>query len=184
MKNSKNKGVRRSTKKNKHTVGNKRILSVSNRKTGTKGKGKGKVNKLGIELAPVAQATKGEYSVKLSPTAQANLDVVQEHMAKQGKYIKAVEFEGNGKVLEIIKAEADLKGKFGEAIQFLVREPETNKERLWTTSSSRAIAAVFALMKKGQNLMRIWSTGTGTDKQYYAEAVQMKKKKKKVKSET
>ncbi len=140
----KNRGVS-STKNVRNTVGNKGIFS--NRSTGN------------------------IVRTKLSPKAEANLRKVKEFMARKSKFVRAQEFAGKGKTLEILDLEDDVKGKFGDTLQIKLREPETNTERIWSTSSIRAINAIYPLIKRGVTLIHVWTTGIDMDTQYYAKEV-------------
>lgn len=164
MKSSKKKGVRNSTKNVKSTIGNKGIF-LSNRRTGNnKGQGKGK-GKLGT--------MKEEYNAlgKLSSEAQARLKRVKEIMAEKSKFINAEEFAGAGKIIDVRDMEPDATSKYGPVVQFAIREPKTNRERLWSCGSVRALRVVIPLYEAGKRMMHVWTTGTGKDKLYYAEAV-------------
>lgn len=57
--------------------------------------------------------------------------------ASRKNFIKAEEFAGKGKILQILKYEnTEEHGNFQSGMQFTCREPETGLERLWTTSGS------------------------------------------------
>lgn len=96
MKNRKNKGVS-GTKNVRISVGNKGMFS--NRSTGNKG------------------------HIKLSPKAEANLKKVKEFMAKKFKLVRAEEFAGKGKSIEILDVDTEVDGKFGPSVQIRLREP-------------------------------------------------------------
>jgi hypothetical protein len=141
MSKRKKSGVR-STKNINSTIGDKGIF---NRSTGTK-----------------------VYAKLKSPEAKARLEKVKEFIAHKSKFIKAEEFAGKGKILEILDIDTEANGKFGESVQFKFREPKNNTERIWNTSSTRALRAVTPLLEKGISLIHVWTTGTGTDTMYYA----------------
>ena len=73
-------------------------------------------------------------------------------------------------MFEILKVEPGVKGRFSPVIQFLVKEPNSTTERIWNASSTGALLAVNALLKKGVKVQRIWKTGLGSDSKYFAEA--------------
>jgi hypothetical protein len=141
MRNKKNKGVS-STKKVRNTIGNKGIFS--NRSTGNK------------------------VHTKLSPKAEANFRKVKEFMAQKSKFVRAEEFAGKGKTIEILDVDTEGNGKFGPAVQIKLREPTNEKEGIWNTGSIRALSAISPLFEKGITLMHVWTTGQGMDTQYYA----------------
>ena len=90
-------------------------------------------------------------------------------MAKKSKVVRAEEFAGKGKIMEVLDVDTEANGKFGESVHIKFREPETKNERIWNTSSIRALTAVSPLLEKGITLLHIWTTGTGMDTMYYAE---------------
>ena len=92
-------------------------------------------------------------------------------MARKSKFVRAQEFTGKGKTLQILDVEDDVNGKFGDSIQIKLREPETNTERIWSTSSIRALNAIYPLIKRGVTLIHVWTTGKDMDTQYYAKEV-------------
>ena len=141
MQNRKNKGVS-STKNVGNTVGNKGIFSK--RSTGNK------------------------VQTKLSPKAEANFRKVKEFMAQQLKFVRAEEFAGKGKSIEILDVNTEVDGKFGPSVQIKLREPKNERERIWNTGSVRALKAISPLFEKGITLMHVWTTGKGMDTQYYA----------------
>jgi hypothetical protein len=157
MRNRKNKGVR-GTKNVRNTVGNKGIFF--NRSTGNQG------------------------HIKLSPKAEANLRKVKEFMARKLKFVRAEEFAGKGKFVEILDVDTEAEGKFGPSVQIRLREPKNGIERIWNVSSVRALKAISPLLENGISLMRVWTTGNGMDTQYFAEEVghqrdEMKKRQRK-----
>jgi hypothetical protein len=95
---------------------------------------------------------------------------IDEFIAENSKFVSAKEFEGEGKVFEILKVEPGAKGKFGPVVQFLVKEPNSTRERIWNASSTGALLAVNTLLKKGVKVQRIRKTGLGSDTKYFAEA--------------
>ena len=144
MKNKKNKGV--STTKNvRNTIGNKGIFS--NRSTGNK------------------------VHTKLSPKAEANFRKIKEFMARKSKFVRAEEFAGKGKTIEILDVDTEVDGTFGPSVQIKFREPKNEKERIWNTGSIRALRAISPLYETGITLMHVWTTGKGMDTQYYAKEV-------------
>jgi hypothetical protein len=145
MKNRKNKGVS-GTKNIRISVGNKGMSS--NRSAGNKDR------------------------TKLSPKAEANLKKVKEFMAQKFKFVRAEEFAGKGKSMEILEVDTEVDGKFGPAVQIKLREPHDAKERIWNTSSIRALKAISPLIERGATLMRVWTTGKGMDTQYFAEEIE------------
>jgi hypothetical protein len=158
MRNKKNKGVS-STKKVRNTIGNKGIFS--NRSTGNnKGHSKLKTLKEGYNAVG-----------KLSSEAEARFRRIKEVMAEKSKYIKPDEFAGAGKIIDILDVDPDAISKYGPVVQFAVKEPKTNRDRIWPCTSIRALTAINPLLEKGKRLIHVWTTGTGTDKMYYAEAV-------------
>jgi hypothetical protein len=144
MKKRKNKGVS-GTKNVRNTIGNKGIFS--NRSTGNKG------------------------HIKLSPKAEANLRKVKEFMAQKFKFVRADEFAGKGKSIEILDVDTEVNGKFGPSVQIKLKEPRSENERIWNVSSIRALKAISPLFEKGITLMHVWTTGKGMDTQYYAKEV-------------
>lgn len=126
------------------------------------GKGKGKLRTM-----------KEEYNAlgKLSSEAQARLKRVKEIMAEKSKFINTEEFAGAGKIIDVRDMEPDATSKYGPVVQFAIREPKTNRERLWSCGSVRALRVVIPLYEAGKRMMHVWTTGTGKDKLYYAEAV-------------
>lgn len=144
MTSGKNKGVG-STRNVRNTVGNKGIFS--NRSTGHKG------------------------HTKLSPKAQANFRKVKEFMARKSKFVRAEEFAGKGKSIEMLEVDTEVDGKFGPSVQIKLREPNNEKERIWNTGSIRALRAISPLFEKGITMMHVWTTGKGMDTQYYAKEV-------------
>lgn len=144
MKNRKRKGVS-STKNVKNTVGDKHIF---NRNTGNKGYGKLR---------------------RLSSEAEARFRKIKEVMAEKSKFISPEEFAGAGKILDILDVDPEAKGKYGPVVQFKVKEPKSNRERIWNVSSIRALRAINPLLEKGKRLIHVWTTGTGTDKLYHAD---------------
>lgn len=94
---------------------------------------------------------------------------IDEFIAENSKFVSAKDFEGEGKVFEILKVEPGAKGKFGPVVQFLVKEPKSTRERIWNASSTGALLAVNALLKKGVKKQRIRKTGLGSDTKYFAE---------------
>ena len=56
-----------------------------------------------------------------------------------------------------------------QLLQFKVKEPKSNRERIWNVSSIRALRAINPLLEKGKRLIHVWTTGTGTDKLYHAD---------------
>ncbi|MPZ07059.1 MAG: hypothetical protein GEU26_11705 [Nitrososphaeraceae archaeon] len=147
MRNRKNRGVS-STKKRRKAVGDK-LISISNRSTGTR-----------------VQKT------KLSPKAAANLKKVKEFMAGKLKFVRPVEFAGKGKSIEILDIDTEANGKFGPCVQIKLKEPESGNERIWNTTSIRALRVVFSLFEGGITRMHVWTRGTGTDTQYYAKELE------------
>ena len=133
---SKGNGVS-STKKDNSTIGNKRI--GSNRNTGNTDYG----NKLR----------------NLSAEAQARYKKVQDFKAEKSKFIRSEEFEGDGKIIEILDIDTKAEGKYGPTIQFAVREPKSNRNRIWDCSSIRAVKAIDPLLEIGESLIRVWTTG-------------------------
>ena len=95
---------------------------------------------------------------------------IDEFIAENSKFVSAKEFEGEGKVFEILKVDPGAKGKFGPVVQFLVKEPNSTTERIWNASSTGALLAVNTLLKKGVKVQRIRKTGLGSDTKYFAEA--------------
>ena len=85
----------------RHTVGDKVILS--NRSTGNKG------------------------HKKLSPEGLARLKKVKEIMAQKYKFIRASEFAGKGKTLEVLDVDTEANGKFGPTVQLKVKEPKSEQ---------------------------------------------------------
>ena len=67
---------------------------------------------------------------------------IDEFIAENSKFVSAKEFEGEGKVFEILKVEPGAKGKFGPVVQFLVKEPNSTRERIWNASSTGAQCTV------------------------------------------
>ena len=145
MRNRKNKGVS-STKSIRDPIGNKGI--ISNRSTGN------------------------IVRTKLSPKAEANLRKVKEFMARKSKFVRAEEFAGKGKSIEILDVDTEVDGKFGPAVQIKFKEPKNEMERIWNTGSIRALSAISPLFEKGITLMHVWTTGKGMDTQYYAREVE------------
>jgi hypothetical protein len=96
---------------------------------------------------------------------------VKQVMAEKSKFIRPEEFEGVGKVLDILNVDTEANGKYGPSVQFAVKEPKSNRERIWNCSSFRALKAVEPLLEIGNTLLRVWTTGIGTEKLYHAEAV-------------
>lgn len=144
MKNRKNKGVS-STKNVRGADGNKDIFSK--RSTGSK------------------------VRTKLSPKAEANLRKVKEFMARKLKFVRAEEFAGKGKSIEILDVDTEVDGKFGPSVQIKLREPKSERERIWNISSIRALKAISPLLEKGITFMHVWKTGEDKDTQYYAKEV-------------
>lgn len=144
MKNRKNKGVS-GTENVRNSVGNKRILS---------NRGAGNLD-----------------HIKLSPKAEANLKKVKEFMTKKFKFVRAEEFAGKGKSIEVLDVDTEVDGKFGPTVQIRLREPRSENERIWNVSSVRALKAISPLFEKGITLMHVWTTGKGMDTQYYAKEV-------------
>ena len=134
-----------STNNVRNTIGNKGIFS--NRSTGNK------------------------VHTKLSPKAEANLRKVKEFMARKAKFVRAEEFAGKGKTIEILDVDTEVDGKFGPSVQIKFREPKNENERIWNTGSIRALSAISPLFEKGIMLMHVWTTGKGMDTQYYAKEV-------------
>jgi hypothetical protein len=88
--------------------------------------------------------------------------------ANKKDFIKAEEFAGEGKIIQILKYEnTEAHGDFQPGIQFTCREPETGQERLWTTSSTRAIEAVEPYVERGVDMIRVYKTGTNKNNTYY-----------------
>jgi hypothetical protein len=92
-------------------------------------------------------------------------------MAKKFKFVKAEEFAGKGKSIEILDVDTEADGKFGPSVQIRLREPRSENERIWNVSSIRALKAISPLFEKGITLMHVWTTGKGMDTQYYAKEV-------------
>jgi hypothetical protein len=99
------------------------------------------------------------------------LKKVQEFRKKKSKFVRVDEFAGKGKTIEILEIENDPNGRFGDTIQIKFREPKTNTERIWSTSSIRAINAIYPLVERGVTLIHVWTVGKGMDTQYYAKEV-------------
>ncbi len=129
----------------RRTVGDKVILS--NRSTGNKG------------------------HKKLSPEGLARLKKVKEIMAQKYKFIRASEFAGKGKTLEVLDVDTEANGKFGPTVQLKVKEPKSSKERIWNITSIRALRAVTPLLEEDITLIHVWTTGTGTDTMYHVKEV-------------
>ena len=96
-----------STKKDKSTIGNKR--NGSNRNTGNTDYGRSKLRNLSAE-------------------AQARYKKIQDFKAEKSKFIRSEEFEGAGKIIEILDIGPKAEGKYGSSLQFAVREPKSNRE--------------------------------------------------------
>jgi hypothetical protein len=107
----------------------------------------------------------------LSAEAQARYKKVQDFKAEKSKFIRSEEFEGDGKIIEILDIDTKAEGKYGPTIQFAVRDPKSNRNRIWDCSSIRAAKAIDPLLEIGESLIRVWTTGVGTEKLYHAEAV-------------
>ena len=112
----------------------------------------------------------GSGNGNITPEDQEASRKISEFIAENSKFVSAKEFEGAGKVFEILKVDPGAKGKFGPVVQFLVKEPNSTAERIWNASSTGALLAVNALLKKGVKVQRIWKTGLGSDTKYFAEA--------------
>ena len=93
---------------------------------------------------------------------------IDDFIAENSKYVSAKEFEGEGKVFEILKVEPGVKGKFGPVVQFLVKDG--TRDRIWNASSTGALLAVNTLLKRGVKKQKIRKTGLGSDTKYFAEA--------------
>ena len=94
--------------------------------------------------------------------------------------MRADEFAGKGKTIEILEIEDNVKGKFGDTIQVKLREVETNAERIWSISGIRATNALLPLVERGIKRIHVWTTGTGTNTMYYAKEAGAKQNKKEV----
>jgi len=112
---------------------------------------------------------------KLSLKGLANLKRVEEFRAKKSKFVRAEEFAGKGKTLEVLDVEYDVNGKFGDTIQIKFKEPKTNTERIRSTWSIRAINAIYPLLEQGVLLMHVWTTGKAMDSMYYADDAKHRK---------
>ena len=117
---------------------------------------------------------------KLSQVALSNLKKIREFRKKKSKFVRADEFAGKGKTIEILEIEDDVKGKFGDTIQVKLREVETNAERIWSISGIRATNALLPLVERGIKRIHVWTTGTGTNTMYYAKEAGAKQNKKEV----
>jgi hypothetical protein len=85
---------------------------ISNRSTGTKGHNNG-------------------YSKLKSPEAIARLKKVKDIIAQKSKFIRASEFAGKGKTLEVLDIDTEVEGKFGPTVQLKVKEPNSTNDRIW-----------------------------------------------------
>jgi hypothetical protein len=117
---------------------------------------------------------------KLSQVALANLKKIREFRKKKSKFVRADEFAGKGKTIEILEIEDDVKGKFGDTIQVKLREAETNAERIWSISGIRATNALLPLVERGIKRIHVWTTGTGTNTMYYAKEAGAKQNEKEI----
>ena len=117
-----------STKKDKSTIGNKR--NGSNRNTGNTNYGSSKLRNLTAE-------------------AHARYKKIQDFKAEKSKFIRSEEFEDAGKIIEILDIDTKADGKYGSSLQFAVREPKSNRERIWDCSSIRAVKAIEPLLEIG-----------------------------------
>jgi hypothetical protein len=54
---------------------------------------------------------------KLSPKAEANFRKVKEFMARKSKFVRAEEFAGKGKTIEILDVDTEDDGKLGPSVQ-------------------------------------------------------------------
>jgi hypothetical protein len=104
-----------------------------------------------------------------SPEAEARYRKVREFIATKSKFVSSKEFEGEGKVMEILDVDPDAQGKYGPVVQYKVREPNINAERIWNCASIGALKAVHDKLEQGINMMRIRKTGSGSDTKYFAE---------------
>ena len=150
MKNKRKNGVH-STRNIEHPIGNK-VIFVSNRSTGTQGHNKG-------------------YSKLKSPGAIARLKKVKDIIAQKSKFIRASEFAGKGKILEILDVDTEFEGKFGPTVQLKVKESNSNNERIWNITSVRALIGISPLLDKGVTLIHVWTTGSGMDTMYHVREV-------------
>jgi hypothetical protein len=106
-----------------------------------------------------------------SPEALARLKKIKEILAQKSKFIRASEFAGNGKTIEVLDVDTEVDGKFGPTVQLKVKEPKSNNERIWPVTSVRALREVSPLLDKGTTLMHVWTTGTGVDTMYNVKEV-------------
>jgi hypothetical protein len=203
--NTKKSGVS-STTVNKTSVRDKRI---SGRKTGTTTvRRKVKAGSKGVVVAsqvqsqpqPLHQKKKINTLADLAttPEAKANVNMLDAFLAESAKnspYIKAVEFKGAGKRLEILSAEIDRtpfnittnnnrngqqqqRQRTGPRMVFTCKDldDKDNRERIWT-AGQMAVLAIKPLYDKGERVMRVWSRGVDQNTKYYADKTDLSKTK-------
>ena len=79
-----------------------------------------------------------------SENDDANWRDIDDYIASKSKYVGSAEYEGNGKVLIFNSNRKDPhhKGKWGEDVQFIVKEPTSGIEREVNTTAISLIGGV------------------------------------------
>ena len=101
--------------------------------------------------------------------------IVDEYLARKSRFVPAREYEGNGKVLifNSQKVRLNQQGKFGPVIEYTVREPGVNVERIVNASAITLITGLRSRLRErtpGTDVpLLIKKTGVGTDTKYVVE---------------
>jgi hypothetical protein len=101
--------------------------------------------------------------------------IVDEYLARKSRFVPAREYEGNGKVLlfNSTKVRLNQQGKFGPVIEYTVREPGIDVERIVNASAVTLITGLRARLREkpsGTDVpLLIKKTGMGTETKYLVE---------------
>jgi hypothetical protein len=191
----------KTTARNKVISGRKAGTTVVQRKVKA---GSKRTNPVAKQLQSQTQKINSLADLATTPEAKANVSMLDAFLAESAKsspYIKAVEFKGVGKRLEILSAEIDRtpfngssnKGNNNQQQQQQRRGPrmvfkcrdlddKDHRERIWT-AGQMAVLSIKPLYDSGIRVMRIWSRGVDQNTRYYADKTDLSKTKEQEASE-
>jgi hypothetical protein len=100
---------------------------------------------------------------------------IDEYLARKSRFVSGREYEGNGKVLifNSSKVKPNVQGKFGQVIEYIVREPNSGVERVVPASAVTLITGLRTRLREKPPAtdvsLLVKRTGTGTDTKYVVE---------------